>query len=184
VILQKVELGDFTYVANGSNIKNTNIGKFCSIGPDIKCGLGRHPAHTFVSTHPIFFSTLKQAQITFADKNYFEDYKNIEIGNDVWIGANAIILDGIKIHDGSIIAANSVVTKNVPPYAIVAGSPAKIVKYRFNEDEIQYLLQNKWWERDVSWIKDNFKLFHDINMLMDVLADKKANATDSEMSSE
>jgi acetyltransferase-like isoleucine patch superfamily enzyme len=95
VVLQKVELGDFTYVANGSNIKNTNIGKFCSIGPDIKCGLGRHPAHTLYR-HIQSFSTLKQAQITFADKNYFEDYKNIEIGNDVWIGANAIILMALK----------------------------------------------------------------------------------------
>src|SRR6185369_6496772 len=101
VVLQKVELGDFTYIANGSNIKNTKIGKFCSIGPDIKCGLGRHPTHTFVSTHPIFFSTLKQAQITFADKNYFEDFKKIEIGNDVWIGANAVIVDGVKIGDGA-----------------------------------------------------------------------------------
>jgi acetyltransferase-like isoleucine patch superfamily enzyme len=162
VVLQNVELGDFTYIANGSIIKFTKFGKYCSIGPDIKCGLGRHPTHTFVSTHPIFFSTLKQAQVTFADNNYFEEYKKIVIGNDVWIGANVIIVDGVEIRDGSIIGANSVVTKNVPPYAIVAGTPAKIVRYRFNEVEIQFLLKYKWWDRDVSWIKENYKIFHDI----------------------
>jgi acetyltransferase-like isoleucine patch superfamily enzyme len=182
VVLQKVELGDFTYIANGSNIKNTRIGKFCSIGPNIKCGLGRHPTHTFVSTHPIFFSTLKQSQLSFADKSYFEDFKNIEIGNDVWIGANAIIVDGIKIGDGVIIAASSVITKDVSPYAIMAGSPAKAVRYRFNETEIQYLLKLKWWDRDLSWIKENYKSFHDIKVFMDVDADREENAKVSELS--
>ena len=183
VVLQKVELGDFTYIANGSNIKNTKIGKFCSIGPDIKCGLGRHPSHTFVSTHPIFFSTLKQAQVSFADKNYFDNYKTIEIGSDVWIGANVIIIDGVKIGDGSIIAANSVVTKDVPPYAIVAGSPAKIVKYRFNEVEIKYLQNIKWWDKELSWIEDNYKTFHDIKLFMDVHGKTAEIPTESELSS-
>jgi acetyltransferase-like isoleucine patch superfamily enzyme len=183
VVLQKVELGDFTYIANGSNIKNTKIGKFCSIGPDIKCGLGRHPSHTFVSTHPIFFSTLKQAQVSFADKNYFEDFKNIEIGNDVWIGANVIIIDGIEIGNGSIIAANSVVTKDVPSYAIVAGSPAKIIKYRFNEVEIKYLQNIKWWDQELSWIKDNYKTFHDIKLFMDVHGKSPEIPTVSELTS-
>ena len=181
VVLQKVELGDFTYIANGSNIKNTKIGKFCSIGPDIKCGLGRHPTHTFVSTHPIFYSTLKQAHISFADKNYFEDFKKIDIGNDVWIGANAIIVDGVEIGDGSIIAANSVVNKNVPPYAIVAGTPAKIVRYRFNDVEINYLLNHKWWERELSWLRNNYKLFHDIKLFLDVHANVEEKSKGTEL---
>jgi len=162
VSLYQVSLGDFTYIASGTKISRAKIGKFCSIGPDCKIGLGKHPTKGFVSTHPIFFSTLKQAQITFADKNYFEEFENIEIGNDVWIGANTIIIDGIKIGDGAIVAAGSVVTKDIPPYAIVGGVAAKIIRYRFDEDEIEKLLELKWWDKDINYLKSNFKKFHDI----------------------
>jgi len=167
VSLSEVSLGDFTYIASGTKISRAKIGKFCSIGPDCKIGLGKHPTKSFVSTHPIFYSTLKQAQIAFADiafadKNYFEEFGNIEIGNDVWIGANAIIVDGIKIGDGAIVAAGAVVTKDVPPYAIVGGVPAKIIRYRFDKDEIAKLLELKWWDKDINYLKSNFKKFHDI----------------------
>jgi len=163
VSLSKVSLGDFTYIAGNTNISRTKIGKFCSIGPDCKIGLGKHPTKDFVSTHPIFFSTLKQAQITFADKNYFEEFENISIGNDVWIGANVIVVDGVKIGDGVIVAAGSVVTKEIPPYAIVGGVPAKVIKYRFEKNEIEKLLELKWWDMDIEYFKNNFSKFHNIN---------------------
>lgn len=166
VSLDNVNIGDFTYIAGNTKISRTNIGKFCSIGPDCKIGLGKHPSKDFVSTHPIFFSTLKQAQITFADKDYFEEFENIEIGNDVWIGAKVTVVDGVKIGHGVIIATGSVVTKDIPPYAIVGGVPAKIIKYRFENDEIEKLLELKWWEMDIEYIKDNFKKFHNIRDLL------------------
>lgn len=162
VSLNEVQLGDFTYVAGNTSISKTTIGKFCSIGPDCKIGLGKHPANTFVSSHPIFFSDLKQAQISFADKKYFEEFENITIGNDVWLGANVIVVDGVNISDGVIVAAGSVVTKNIPPYAIVGGVPAKIIKYRFEKDEIEKLIEMKWWNMDVEYLKNNFKKFHDV----------------------
>lgn len=165
VVLINVTLDDFTYVAQRSNISYSNIGKFCSLGHDIKCGLAFHPNKIFVSTHPIFYSLIKQSQITFADKNYFEEYKQINIGNDVWIGANVTIVGKIEIGDGAIVATGSIVTKDIPPYAIVAGVPAKIVRYRFNEDEIKFLLNLKWWDFEINWIKANYKLFHDIKLL-------------------
>lgn len=168
VAISNVEIGDYSYIGRGSRIGNTKIGKFCSIGPDVKCGLGRHPSQNFVSTHPIFFSTRKQAQVSFADKEYFEEFLRIDIGNDVWIGTNAVILDGIKIGDGAIVAACSVVTKDVPPYAIVAGAPAKLIRYRFNSEEIHYLLKHKWWDRDPAWIKENYRSFHDIKQFINV----------------
>lgn len=168
VSLSEVVLGDFTYIAGNTNISRTKIGKFCSIGPDCKIGLGRHPTKDFVSTHPIFFSTLKQAQVTFADKDYFEEFQNIEIGNDVWLGANVVVVDGIKIGDGVVVAAGSVVTKEIPPYAIVGGVPAKIIKYRFEKEEIEKLLEMKWWDMDVEYLKTNFKKFHNATEFLDV----------------
>lgn len=162
VSLNEVTLGDFTYIAGNTSISKTTIGKFCSIGPDCKIGLGKHPTKDFVSTHPIFFSTLKQAQITFADKDYFKEFENITVGNDVWIGANVIIVDGVSIGNGAIIAAGSVVTKNIPHYAIVGGIPAKIIRNRFEKEEIEKLLEMKWWDMDISYLKNNFKKFHNL----------------------
>lgn len=168
VSLNEVTLGDFTYIAGNTNISKTTIGKFCSIGPYCKIGLGKHPTKDFVSTHPVFFSTLKQAQVTFADINYFDEFAYIIIGNDVWLGANVIVVDGVKIGDGAIVAAGSVVTKDIPPYAIVGGVPAKIIKYRFEKEEIEKLLQLKWWDMDVEYLKENFTKFHDVKGFLNV----------------
>ena len=164
-ILSNVSLGDLTYVGGGSQINNAVIGKFCSIGHDVKIGLGKHPSDTFVSTHPVFFSTRKQSQITFADKNYFQETEKIKIGNDVWIGDNAIITDGVTIGDGVIIAVGAIVAKDVPDYAIVGGVPAKIIKYRFNEEDINFLKKYKWWDKDLKWLKENYKYLHNIKSL-------------------
>lgn len=168
VTLMNVEIGDFSYVNSHSCIARTKIGKFCSIGENVKCGLGKHPSQDMVSTHPAFYSKDKSPQITFADKNYFDEYSTIEIGNDVWIGSNSMILDGVKIANGAIVASGTVVTKDVPPYAIVGGVPAKIIKYRFDENEIKFLNEIKWWNKDTNWIKNNFKDFHDIKIFINL----------------
>jgi acetyltransferase-like isoleucine patch superfamily enzyme len=129
-----------------ARITRANIGAFCSIGPEVIIGgLGTHPTN-FVSTHPVFYSRLCQSGITFSSENLVEELKSVTVGNDVWIGARALILDGVTIGDGAIIAAGAVVTTDVPPYAIVGGVPAKIIRYRFSEDIISILLEWKWWE--------------------------------------
>lgn len=166
VVLDNVCLGDFSYVANSSYLFNASVGRFCSIGPEVRVGLSKHPARDFVSSHPIFFSVLRQAQISFVDKNHFEEYSPIAIGNDVWIGARAIVLDGVTIGDGAIVAAGAVVTKDVPPYAIVGGVPARIIRYRFDERQIEFLMAFKWWDRDEEWLRRNVIKFHDIQKLM------------------
>lgn len=132
-----------------------NIGKFTSIGPSVKIICGNHN-YKFVSNYP--FKSISN--------NFWKPLDDIDdhiyngvtyIGNDVWIGHSAIIKGGINIGDGAVIAAGSVVTKDVPPYAIVGGSPAKILKYRFEKEQIQKLLKIKWWEWSDEKINENLE---------------------------
>lgn len=156
-------IDSYTYIGTNTTVNGANLGRFCSIGPGCKIGLGKHPSRgNYVSVNPIFYSTLNQLEITFSDQNYFDELGNITIGNDVWIGTNVIIRDDVNIGDGAIIGAGSVVTKDIPSYAVYAGVPAKLIRYRFNEDIIHFLLQIKWWNKDESWLRENFKLFHNI----------------------
>jgi acetyltransferase-like isoleucine patch superfamily enzyme len=145
-ILVGVSIGDYSYIGGNCKIQYATIGKFCSIGPDVRIGLGIHPTH-FKSTYPGFYTNSDYYRV---DKLYNfdgEEYKKVEIGNDVWIGARATILDGVKVGDGAVIAAGAVVTKDVPPYAIVGGVPAKVIKYRFDDKRIKELLNEQWWDK-------------------------------------
>lgn len=139
------EIGKMTYIANNTRISYCTIGRFCSIAQDVVIGPGIHPTKKFISTHPAFYSTKKQAGVSFVKKNLFKEHEHTFIGNDVLIGLRSIIMDGIIVGDGAIIAAGSVVTKDVPPYAIVGGVPAAIIRYRFCNQKIKKLLVSKWW---------------------------------------
>ncbi|WP_229797209.1 CatB-related O-acetyltransferase [Arenibacter certesii] len=164
-------IGYGSYIGPNCNIYKTKIGRFTSIGPKVTCIFGKHPSNTFVSTHPAFFSTGKQAGFTFVDKQLFEEFEkpfdedkkySIAIGNDVWIGEGVSIMDGVHIGDGAIVAANALVVKDVPPYTIVGGLPAKPIKKRFSDDHITFLMAFKWWDKDINWIKANAHQFTDI----------------------
>ncbi len=173
-----VFVGNGSYISIYSYIMNAYIGRYTSIGPRVLTAYGKHPTSTFVSTHPAFFSTNKQAGFTYVNNSKFNEVQWIKkdnsriafhIGNDVWIGADVKIIDGVTIGDGAIIAAGAVVTKDIPPYAIVGGVPAKIIKYRFNEEDIDFLLKLKWWDKDEAWIRDHAEYFEDIEILKEVL---------------
>ncbi len=143
-ILYDVSIDDFSYIGGESRLNNVRIGKFCSIGPEVRIGLGKHPLR-LKSTFSGFYTSGDYYGVKQEYKNDEPAYERIIIGHDVWIGARAMILDGVTVGTGAVIAAGAVVTKNVPPYAIVGGVPAKIISYRFSENEIDKLLRSEWW---------------------------------------
>lgn len=153
-------IGKYTYINKYSLVeKNTTIGRFCSIAYNVKIGLGSHPTN-WVSTHQFAYDSkykfIKQSK-TFENNST----KLTIIGNDVWIGANAIVLAGVKIGDGAIVGANSLVTKDVEPYSIVVGTPAKHQRFRFDEKTINELLKTQWWNWDHEKIRNSINLFED-----------------------
>lgn len=156
-------IGKYTYFAGNNTVTNCTIGRYCSIAPGATIGLETHPTRDHVSTHPSFFSSLGQSGIIYADKDYFSESIECVIGNDVWIGQNALVMGGVKIGDGAIIGAGAVVTKDVEPYSIVGGVPARLIRMRFEQDEIDYLLNFKWWDKGDEWLRFNWKLFLNIN---------------------
>ena len=148
---RKYDIGEYSYICHTTKIGNAKIGKFCSIAAEAFIGLGGHPT-CLLSTSPFQYTRNKISMLgnILVDEDKLVKLPNFnppaEIGNDVWIGLRAMIMPGCKVGDGAVVAANAVVTKDVPPYAIVAGVPAKVVKYRFEQPVIDKLLELKWWD--------------------------------------
>lgn len=164
-------LGLGSYIGEESRIRAC-IGRYSSIGNYVRVVVGRHPyEYPYVSTSPCFYSkntTHTQCGETFASSQLFEEYKlvdgyHVKIGNDCWIGEGAQLVGGITIGDGAVVLASACVAKDVPPYAIVGGVPAKILRYRYDEETICFFEEVKWWNKPTKWLRENHILFSDIN---------------------
>lgn len=172
VKIKHSEVGNYSYIGHNCDITNTTIGRFCSIADNCRIGTASHTLNN-ISTSPIF--TLKNnATDTIWVKESIEhnnDVKPVIIGNDVWIATHVIIKDGITIGNGAIIGAGAVVVKDVPPYAVVGGVPAKVIKYRFDQTIIDKLLELQWWNASDEKLKNNIKYFQTGDVTLEILSE-------------
>lgn len=160
------KMGWGSYIGHHCEI-GAQIGRFTSIASHVRSNKGVHPYKApYVSTSPMFYSTQKQTGCTFSDRVMFKEFLSRPIiGNDCWICENVFICGGVKIGDGVVILAGAVVTKDVPPYAIVGGIPAQIIDYRYDKETIDFLNKIQWWNNDIVWFKKNWHLMSDIQAL-------------------
>lgn len=175
--IQRMRVSAYTYIGDYCELPQTQIGKFSSIAGHVVLASGNHPMD-YLSTSPY---TYAQMRWSLANENYFTDefyYTSpggdclCEIGNDVWIGTGALLVCGksaLSIGDGAVIAAGAVVTRNVPPYAVVAGCPAKVIRYRFDKQTIIRLQTTKWWERDAKWLVRHTQYFDHPTQLLAII---------------
>lgn len=159
--LMHSHVGRHSRICINTELFYATVGNFSIIARNCVVGLGAHPTNT-LSPHSIFYKKKrwKWHDDWCEDTGFRESNKKITVGNGVWIGMRCLILDGVTIGDGAIVAAGAVVTKDVPPFAVVGGVPAKVLKYRFSPEIIERLLEIKWWnlpDEEITRIKD---LFH------------------------
>jgi phosphonate metabolism protein (transferase hexapeptide repeat family) len=148
-VLAEVVLGDYSYFSRGGEAIYTTVGKFTSIGANVRFNALDHPMHR-ISQHNITYRPNEYFAGGKIDKNFreFRQSRRVTIGNDVWVGHGAIVMPGISIGHGAVVAAGAVVTKDVEPYAIVAGVPAKRIKWRFEKSIRERLIASAWWDWD------------------------------------
>lgn len=147
VILREVAVGDYSYFERHGEAIYATIGKFCSIAANVRINALSHPMER-VTTHKITYRPNEYFKYAGVDAAFrdFRRSRAVRIGNDVWIGHGAVVMPGVTIADGAVVGANAVVTKDVEPYQIVAGAPARPLRHRFPEDVRAALLRMAWWD--------------------------------------
>ena len=161
----------------GDCFLSAEVGRFTSIGPGCKYINATHAYKSpFATTSPLFFSTdttktpdgksFAKRQMT-KEFLFYDETKELvnRIGHDCWLGSDVTLIGGVEIGDGAVVLAHALVTKDVPPYAIVGGVPAKIVGYRYDDATIAFLLNTKWWNNDEEWFEKHWDLLCDIDRL-------------------
>lgn len=157
VLLRQTDIGDYSRIRHFASLSFVSMGKFSIVSKNCVIGAAAHPLNR-ISTNLIFYQNNK-IRTDWVRPIDFVPYKQTIIGNDVWIGEQVFIPGGVTIGNGAVVAGRSVVTKDVPPYAVVAGVPAKIVKYRFDPETIELLERSEWWNLSDEEIKEKLDIF-------------------------
>ncbi len=169
-ILNHTTVGFGSIIHDNGDFSNARIGRYNSIGPNVATILGRHPLDKHVSTHTALFDASAPHGFTYTDETtynavtYLDEEAGVQviIGNDIWMGNDVRILSGVTIGDGAVIGTGAIVTKDVEPYGIYAGVPAKLIRKRFDDETIASLLKIKWWDQGEDWIREHIKQFADV----------------------
>lgn len=170
-------LGYGSYIGPDSDL-SADVGRFTSIGPGVKSSPYLHPMRApYATTSPMFFSLLRQNGHTFATRQMAEESRmtdpqrdiHVSIGSDCWIGEDALLIGGITIGDGAVVMARAVVTKDVEPYSVVGGVPARVVSRRYDDETVEWLTRTQWWTRPVGWLRQNWETLCDITRLRRIL---------------
>ena len=149
------------------DIAHAEIGSFTSIANNVVLGGGRHPME-WVGMSPVFYEGRDSVKAKFSTRSRAPNLQ-VKVGHDVWIGRSAIVLPGVEVGDGAVIGAGAVVTKSVPPYAIVAGNPARLIRYRFNELLVKRLLASQWWSYKDADLHRLGPYFNDVNKFLEII---------------
>jgi acetyltransferase-like isoleucine patch superfamily enzyme len=160
-------IGRHSFCGYDCEISYSCIGDFVSIANNVVIGGGRHPME-WVAMSPVFYEGRDSVRTKFATHKR-DSTKPVTIGNDVWIGRSAIILPGVQIGSGAVIGAGAVVTKSVPSYAVVAGNPAKIIRYRFDQSTIKRLLKVCWWNLSDDVLRELGQYFNNVEQFLGVI---------------
>lgn len=153
VVVLNSSIGDYSYLEWGSRVSYADVGRFSAIAPYAQVGLAAHPLNGNVSLHPAFFLHRPAQGYDFLFHTNHDEFLRTTVGNDVWIGAAAVIRDGVTIGDGAVVGAGAVVTHDVPAFAIATGVPARVQRYRFDHDTIDFLQALRWWDRSDDWLR-------------------------------
>lgn len=160
-------MGRYSFCGYDCDISHADIGGFVSIANGVVLGGGRHPME-WVAMSPVFYEGRDSVKEKFSTHKR-ELVKRVAIGDDVWIGRSAIVLPGVQVATGAVIGAGAVVTRNVPAYSIVAGNPARLIRYRFEEGVIRRLLSTRWWDLPDDELHRLGPYFNDVERFLEVI---------------
>lgn len=170
-------LGAFSYVQARTVVTAADIGPFCSIAANVCIGLAAHPTH-MVSTSPVFYDPAQPLpKFLVRERRLTSTLPRTSIGADVWVGQNALVRAGVRVGVGAVIGAGAVVTRDVAPYSIVGGSPARLIRRRFADDLCDRLLESRWWELPLGELERLAPDFSDPEKLLKALRERPSNSS-------